>query len=135
MGKKLGPRIRIEWRARIEKKETKAYSYVPKTIADKLKLKEATAPSLTIKDVVKKNKKGRNYPVPGSQGVGIQSVTCDFGEKTAKGNPKYVSLQIPRGTSITDVIAQLASAGSKVQRIRYQGNKFWYNVPGAGAGG
>lgn len=132
MGVKLGPRVRIEWRARIGKKEGKAYSYVPKTIATKLGLKESASPTIKKTDVIRKGKKGARYPVAGSQGIGTRYITVDFGEKTPKGNPKYVTLRIPRGTGLVDVLDELAGK-SKAQRLRYPGNKYWYTIPGSNA--
>jgi hypothetical protein len=129
MGLKLGPRQRIEWDARRGKKDVKAYSWIPKTIADKCGLKQVDKPSLKKTDVIGKNKKGRAYPIAGSQGIGVNVVLVDFGEKTPKGNPKYKQVRIPAGTSISTVIDRLT--GSKALRVQFPGNKFWYGIPGA----
>lgn len=128
---KLGPRKRVEWDVRRDKKDTKAYSYVPETIMKKLGLTESkSSAKLTLKDVVKKNKKGRRYPSGSQSSIGSVKFEVDLGQVTAKGNRKLVSLLGPEGATISEAI-ELLAAGKKAQRVRFEGNERWYPIPGA----
>lgn len=131
MGTKLGPRQRIEWDVRRNKVDTKGYSFVPETIVKKLGLTVSkTSAKLSLNDVVKKNKKGRRYPSGSSSSIGSVTFDVDLGTKTAKGNPKHVSLIGPAGATVSEAIT-LLSAGKKAQRVRIEGNERWYSIPGA----